>query len=174
MRPYSPSLAGALLALVVSCGGGGPVRTAEAPATLPTECTPARSLPDLGAQHIRSPAKGRYNSIPPTSGEHYDTPVRLGIYEESIPNEFQVHNLEHGHVLVQYRNLTEDQVNALEGVVSADPRMVILAPYPDMDPVLALTSWGRIQTCDAWAAGILDVVRSFIRANRDRAPESVP
>jgi hypothetical protein len=118
--------------------------------------------------------RATYNTTPPTSGPHYARPVPVGIYAGPIPNERQVHNLEHGHVLVQYRDLAPEQVAELEAIVRADPLMVLLAPYPDMDPRLALTAWGRIQTCDAWDPGIPALVRAFVRANRDRAPESIP
>jgi hypothetical protein len=76
--------------------------------------------------------------------------------------------------MIQYRDLSADQIAELEAIVKADPKMVLLAPYPSMDPRLALTSWGKIQTCDGWEAGVTQVVRHFIRINRDNAPESIP
>jgi hypothetical protein len=97
----------------------------------------------------------------------------VGGYTEPIPNERQVHNLEHGHVMVQYRGLSEARIDALQEVVLDTPQMVLLAPYPDMEPVVAFTSWGKIQTCDAWTDTVPDLARYFIDRNRDNAPESI-
>ena len=42
----------------------------------------------------------RYNSLPPTSGPHYPFTAPWGISSEPIPEELQVHNLEHGGVFI--------------------------------------------------------------------------
>ena len=142
--------------------------------TLPTDCTPIRSPDILDATHIPDGQKATYNTTPPSSGNHYARPVQVGGYTEPIPNERQVHNLEHGHVMVQYRDLSPAQIDELEELIRPDPEMIILAPYPDMDPVVAFTSWGKIQTCDAWSDSVPALAKYFIDRNRDNAPESVP
>jgi hypothetical protein len=158
-------------AAVAACGGSD---TDAGPApSLPTACSPVRSPEILDATHIPDGQKATYNSTPPSSGKHYSRTARTGIYSDPIPNERQVHNLEHGHVMIQYRGLDIGQINELEKVVEADPEMIILAPYPAMDPAVAFTSWGKIQTCAAWSDGVPAVARYFIRVNRDHAPESV-
>ena len=162
----------ALAALVVACGGSD---TEAGPApSLPPECTPVRSPEILPATHIPDGQTATYNSTPPSSGNHYSRPARAGGYSEPIKNETQVHNLEHGHVMVQHRGLTDAQVDALERIVREDPAMILMAPYPDMDAVVAFTSWGKIQTCDAWSEAVPALARYFIRTNRDNAPESLP
>jgi len=166
-----------LSAGVVACSsGGGPTPRSAASATppLPAACTAIRSPKALTPTHIEDGQTATYDSTPPTSGAHYRHWVTTGIYAESIQNERQVHNLEHGHVLIQYRALDSSQINALEAVVQGGGRMLILAPYPDMDPKISFTSWGKIQTCDAWSDGIPELARFFIAQNRDHAPESIP
>ena len=160
------------LAGLAACGGDSDESAGPAP-SLPTECTPVREPALLEPTHIPEGQKATYNSTPPTSGNHYSRPAQVGGYTEPIPNERQVHNLEHGHVMVQYRGLSEAQIDELQEVVLDKPQMVLLAPYPDMDPAVAFTSWGKIQTCDAWSDGIPAVARYFIDTNRDNAPESV-
>lgn len=106
---------------------------------------PGMAIALLKAPHIAYPLKATYNSVPPTSGPHYDSLADWGIHSESIPNELQVHNLEDGGVLVQY-NCAEacpGLVNQLAGVVERYEGHVILAPYPAMDSRIALTAWGR-------------------------------
>ena len=170
LRLFALLLAVSSLTLVACDSGSDPIPEP----TLPTECTPIRSPEILPGTHIPDGQKATYNTTPPSSGNHYARPVVAGGYDEPIPNERQVHNLEHGHVAVQYRNLTPAQIDRLEELIRRDADMILFAPYPDMDPAIALTSWGKIQTCDAWSDSVPDLVRYFIQRNRDNAPESVP
>lgn len=162
----------ALSAVLAACGDSG-ADIGPAP-SLPTECTPTRTPAVLPGTHIPDGQKAEYNTTPPSSGSHYSRPVQAGGYTQAIPNERQVHNLEHGHVMIQYRGLSNAQIDLLEAVILKDPDMVLLAPYPDMEPVVAFTSWGKIQTCDAWSEGVPALVRYFIARHRDNAPESIP
>ena len=109
---------------------------------------PGHAIADLGNEHIPYPQTATYNTTPPTSGPHYTNLARWGIHTEPIPNEMQVHNLEDGGVMVQY-NCPEgcpELVERLTEVVERYDRFVILAPYPDMEPRIALTAWTRIDT----------------------------
>src|SRR6266513_2000932 len=63
-----------------------------------------QEFPSLGNAHIQrlEEAHVPYNSDPPTSGPHMPGIAPWGMYDQPIPKEFQVHNLEDGSVLVQY------------------------------------------------------------------------
>jgi hypothetical protein len=165
------ALVAALAALVAACGDSG---TSAGPApSLPTGCTPIQSPKVLPATHIPAGQTATYNTTPPSSGNHYASPAGVGGYTEPIKNETQVHNLEHGHVMIQYRGITNAQIDELATLIQKDATKVLFAPYPDMEPALAFTSWGKIQTCDAWSDSIPTLVQYFIRVNRDNAPESI-
>ena len=56
-----------------------------------------------------------YNSVPPTSGDHWSTPVRCGFYIEPVPDELIVHNMEHSNIVVSYNLPEQAGVDALEG-----------------------------------------------------------
>jgi hypothetical protein len=107
---------------------------------------PGMSVPILGNEHIESPGSLHvpYNSDPPTSGPHTPYIAPWGIHNAPVPKELQVHNLEDGGVIVQYNCMNcQDLVKKLEHIASQYER-IILAPYPGMDTVIALTSWGKI------------------------------
>jgi hypothetical protein len=126
---------------------------------------PGKEVPILGNQHIQPPQQGTYNSTPPTSGPHYPLLANWGVHGEPVSNELQVHNLEDGGVMVQY-NCSDgcaELVSQLKGIVERYPELVILAPYPQMEPRIALTAWGRIDTFDRFDRG--RIVR-FIKAYR--------
>jgi len=91
-----------------------------------------------------------------------------------IPDGKQVHNLEHGHVVVQHQGLTPEQLGRLRAVVATDPFMMVMAPRPQMSETLVLTAWGAIQTCDGLPDNVPGLVAGFAARFRNRAPESIP
>ena len=53
---------------------------------------PGEAVPIQGQQHVAvGQSHPPYNSDPPTSGWHYDEPVKAGFYENSLPDEQLVH-----------------------------------------------------------------------------------
>jgi hypothetical protein len=54
-----------------------------------------------------------------------------GIYRKPVPEELQVHVLEHGHVLLQYGpEVPEADIRKLERIGRKYSRDVVVAPYP--------------------------------------------
>ena len=136
---------------------------------------PGTPVADQGRRHLASGAvalPGYYNSIPPTSGDHAPTWERCGVFTDPIPNEIQVHNLEHGFVIVQYNTQDQAVIDRLEEVVDNLPGNLdhlILAPYPAMEQTIALTAWGVVQYLDTVDE---DAIRAFANAYRGRGPEA--
>ncbi len=148
-------------------------------------CGNVQSFPSLGQEHIQpNEPHVPYNSNPPTSGPHWDTPQNQGIYTTPQVQEQLVHNLEHGFVVIQYKNLSAEEVQRLTELVRRDQHHLLLAPYPGLpgDAKVALTAWsgpngqpqlqtGRLLTC----TGVDEnAIRGFINAYRDKGPELVP
>lgn len=145
---------------------------------------PGVAVPNLGNQHIKAVTDPHtaYNSIPPTSGPHVGNIAPWGIHTEPIPDALQVHNLEDGGVAIQYNCdlLTTNEkektcnnlVTQLRDIVERFSKEVILAPYPKLDRVVALTAWNRIDTWDPplRTDGTIDLdkkrVKKFINAYR--------
>ena len=127
---------------------------------------PGQAIPTLGNEHIASVDTPHqpYNTRPPTSGPHVPWIARWGLHLQPIPDEIQVHNLEDGGVVLQYRCPDcDDLIAKLTAIVASYPEQVILAPYPQMDTRIALTAWGRIDRFDDFDAP--RIVR-FIEAYR--------
>jgi hypothetical protein len=145
---------------------------------------PVEILDDQGRSHITpGEAGGPYLTIPPASGPHWITnpsetvptgsPARWGAYGTPLPDEVQIHNLEHGGIILNY-NCEEDcseLINQLQSVIPGQGAQFILAPYPNMSTRIAITSWRHIDQMDEFDA---DRLNAFINAYLDRAPESVP
>ena len=91
--------------------------------------------------------------------------------EEPVEDEVQLSYLERGGIMVQYNCPDEcpDLQQKLERVVNRYPEGVVLAPYPDMETTLALTSWGWIDAFERFDDPRID---DFIQAHIGRGPES--
>ena len=135
----------------------------------------ARLVADQGRDHVApGQAHPAYNSSPPTSGWHYESEAAWGIHDQPVADEAQVHNLEHGGIVVQYwcPDGCPELATTLKGVVSRYRAKVLLAPYGKPLPNrIALTAWRWIDTFDDFDE---QRVVSFIEAHKDRGPEQVP
>lgn len=123
---------------------------------------------DLNAIHVP------YNSNPPTSGPHYFSPARTGIYgvDEAVPDEMLVHNLEHGHIWLSYRDADDQEsIDLLVELQRENPRWIVVTYRPQNDSRIAAAAWTRLLTLDEPDEGQL---RGFIERYRNRAPESIP
>jgi hypothetical protein len=141
------------------------------------QCGLGQAMPDQGRGHIPEGEEHvPYNSNPPTSGPHYGYTAPWGVSREPIPPEVQVHNLEHGGVLLQYNCDCPDAIALLERFANPDtgyPTKVIAAPNPTMPTEIAFTAWGRIWTMSA--AELSEArVSAFLEGYVDRGPEFIP
>lgn len=137
------------------------------------------SYASLGNIHIPfgSQSPVTYNSLPPTSGPHYENIVGWGIYTEPQRYEHLVHNLEDGGVVVYYqcpegcdevvaalRDIVQPYITAGRHVVMApnDPTWAINGGQPlhqDMGAQISINAWQKqlkLETVDA------DKIRAFI------------
>jgi len=143
---------------------------------------PGVGVPVMGAQHIQDGEQHEpYNSDPPTSGPHYIQPAQAGFYDEALPDEQLVHNLEHGYVVISY-NCTgleglacetfKEQIRGVmdqAGTVGLSSSAKLIA-VPRLSPPgpLAATTWGRLYQPEFFDPAELLV---FIKAFRNKAPE---
>lgn len=104
-----------------------------------------RDVAPLASPHIHLGERHRpYNSTPPTSGPHWADTVGTGVYREELPEEIQVHVLEHGHILLQYAPQTPPgEVRELERIGRRHLRDVVVAPYSKLAPTPAVARRSR-------------------------------
>ena len=139
---------------------------------------------DEGAFHIPGNVThvGSYLTVPATSGEHWigattpvgvSAPARWGQYEQILPDEILLHNLEHGGIGIHYDcdDACPELVQALDDVIPRDTSQFILSPYPNMPARIAITAWRHHLYLDEVDK---DLIEQFIDEYQDRAPESVP
>lgn len=116
-----------------------------------TQTVTWQEYPSLGNAHVPNPSTPHvpYNSDPPTSGPHTPYLAKWGIHDRPVPKEEQVHNLEDGGVIIQYKcpDGCPELVEQLEAIARRYDRL-ILAPYPGMDRRIALTAWQHLDQFD--------------------------
>ena len=120
----------------------------------PCDQLPGRAVPSLGARHLSylGERHGPYNSVPPTSGPHMPWLISPGVYDATIPDEYQVHLLEHGKVLIQYPEaMSATTSRLLERFGRRRSDVVVVAPSRAVERGVALTAWQRIETLPAYA-----------------------
>jgi hypothetical protein len=148
---------GAIILAILGLGAAGVFQPPAAAIDLnsadfqvPAGTTIGTQEPLLSPEHITPPQRGSYNTVPPTSGQHYNqlgvAPAPWGIKDSTLQNEITTHNLEHGGIVIGYNNLTPAETDQLKSIVRAlmngTYRKIILEPYPLTDAKVALTSWG--------------------------------
>lgn len=126
---------------------------------------PGHAVKGQGNLHIDSPRVEHeaYNTNPPTSGPHTPYTAKWGVHEVPVAPELQVHNLEHGGVLLQY-NCPEScpELTTHLAAVAENYSRVLVAPYPLMESKIALTAWERIDTLDTFdEKRITDFVEAY-------------
>ncbi len=112
----------------------------------------------IGVQHDIMPTRNHvsegqtveYNSIPATSGDHWPRWSQCGFFEEALPDERTVHNLEHSNIVVSYNLTTPEEVDELRDVMGSVGLAGVLGVtrfYDKIQPgTVALSAWGVSDT----------------------------
>ena len=126
-------------------GGGGGGKPAEGRANQYVEGI-GTNFPIAGRDHVDEGTRITYDTISPTSGDHWPTPAQCDFYEDTLPNEQIVHNMEHGQIVVSYNLASESDVQALRDALNSIELYKIWGlarAYNDLQPgEINLSTWG--------------------------------
>ena len=155
----------AVVAAVAWIGGSGGKESVEEAMT-GAGCT-LKTYPDQGQQHVASyDAKVTYNSFPPTSGTHHQRPVIWGAYADDVPTIAEVHNLEHGGVIIHYGDKVDAATRAeLRAFYDDSANAMLLSPLPKLGDKVSLTAWTKLATCERFDEKAFSAFRSAYRGN---------
>jgi hypothetical protein len=83
-----------------------------------------------------------YAQTPPTGGDHNQVWLNCGVYDQQVPNENAVHDLEHGAVWITYdpSQTTDAEVAALQKAVPST--YAVLSPYEGLGKPMYISAWG--------------------------------
>ena len=105
----------------------------------------------LGHNHVTGPVT--YPVTPPVGGDHNPVWLTCGVYSKPVPNEYAVHDLEHGAVWITYQpSLPQAKVSQLQAFAARQSvlsppgvpgsRYMDLTPYPGLPAPIAVSAWG--------------------------------
>lgn len=144
----------------------------------------AKVLAAAGCQYKHYPAQPRtphyttlnpstppsWNSFPPSSGRHYFQWVLWGDYSQPVSLIEEVHNLEHGGMIVQYGNkVPKADISKIKDFWRQDPTAMLIAPLPKLGDKIALTAWTNWAECTHFSQ---PAFKAFQSAFRYHGPES--
>ena len=110
-------------------------------------------MPDEGGTHVPQTTVPTYNSVPATSGPHWNlwegiAPLNWGVYTSPVAEPAAVHNLEHGGVVIWYQDTaTQDDIDKLtqwtQQALNGTNYKVLLSPWngKDFGHPIAVTAW---------------------------------
>lgn len=144
----------AVIAVVALLVGGGLVAWFLQEANKPGESV----LMQVSRPHVEpGQAHEAYTTDPPTSGPHVGSLPQWKVYTEPITRELQVHGLEDGGVIINYRSdLDKAIVDRLAGITGlylerpAPKSHIVMSPFPDLSHPIVLTAWRRIDRLDTF------------------------
>lgn len=125
-------------------GGAGPA-TGTATATdtgsaAPADLSEVQRYGTLDRAHVPLGDVVTYEQVPPAGGQHWSAWLDCGVYDSPVPDEYAVHDLEHGAVWITYDPaLDDDDVAAL---AEALPQNGIMSPYEGLPAPVVVTVWG--------------------------------
>jgi len=126
-----------------------------------------------------------YQQKPPNSGKHFQVAAEDGAYEQAPDVKELVHSLEHGRVVIWFKqSLPEEQRANLKALFDEDTYQMLIAPNEtDMPFEVAATAWGRDPAplgtgftlgCPTYDEGVFDAIRAFKDEHRSKGPEPIP
>jgi Protein of unknown function (DUF3105) len=139
----------------------------------------ARGFAADGGKSARSHVDGdpTYTlSIPPTSGAHNIIWADWGFYDQPIPYRHQVHNMEHGGVIIHYGSgVNAAGVSALKDLWRQEPAYLMVVPdtsasFPKNGVVV--TSWQRWMVCKPFKVSQIAAIKTYRDTFRGAGPEN--
>jgi hypothetical protein len=166
---------GGLLVLLTNPPWGG----GAAPAS--SSHTAAYSVPDEGHTHVADAVTLTPKHQPPSSGNHYASPVAAGAYSAEIPAGNWVHNLEHGYIVVVYRCSGAEcadlasQAKSIFAALPKEPKFkevkFVSTGYQTMKPKVAVLAWNKEQDMDALDQQLItDFYTKYVDHGREDLP----
>ena len=110
--------------------------------------------------HVTEPQPVDYNTTPPTSGNHWDWWARCGFYEDGLPDERIVHNLEHGNIVVSYNLQAGPELDRLKAFMDGfelAPSWAVTRYYDKVpEGTVALSAWGVLDSMEGVDEGRIE------------------
>jgi hypothetical protein len=171
--------------IALTRGGGSSSDSAAGVATVmeAAGCT-VQTANSTSHNHVSSlSAKIKYNTTPPSNGNHYYQPAVWGFYTTTANPIQVVHNQEHGGVILWWGSkVPQSTIAKLHSFYDSSPNAMFGTPYPSLGNKIAISAWpsppgglgkGVVATCPAFNENAFTTFRDAFRGKgRERFPVS--
>jgi hypothetical protein len=134
-------------------------------------------ISDIVPLHVDDPSYAKAPR-PPTNGRHRPAWADWGFYKTPVPYAYEVHNLEHGGIVIHLGLgiSTAAGTRVIRLWADSPPFMLIVPGQPaDVPPTGAtVTSWQRAMVCKRWNPRVFTAIRTYRDVYRGTGPEQVP
>jgi hypothetical protein len=134
-------------------------------------------LTDVAPLHTDNPDYSRQRR-PPTNGLHRPIWADWGFYQQPVPYAYEVHNLEHGAVIIHIGlKVTRAQGTRVIRLWADSPPYLLVVPGLPADVSrrgVTVTSWQRAMVCKTWNASTVAAIRTYRDVYRGTGPEQIP
>ena len=175
----------AAVAAVIALASGGNSSSdsaSDVAATMEAAGCTFKTVKAKSREHTESlDTKIKYNTTPPSNGEHYYTPATWGFFTTAANPIQVVHNEEHGGVIIWWGDkVPQSTVDQIHDFYSSSPNGMIGTPYASLGKKVALTAWtspsggtgeGRVAVCAGYDEKAFAAFRDAFRA---KGPERFP
>ena len=134
-------------------------------------------ITDIVPLHINYPDY-RHVPRPPTNGHHRPIWANWGFYQQPVPYAYEVHNLEHGGIIIHLGvKITRAAGERVVRLWAASPPFMLIVPGLPADVPsrgATITSWQRAMICKKWNPRVLGAIIAYRDTYRGTGPEQVP
>jgi hypothetical protein len=134
-------------------------------------------ISDIVPLHVENPDY-RHVPRPPTNGHHRPIWANWGFYQQLVPYPYEVHNLEHGGIIVHLGlKITQAAGERVVRMWAASPPYMLIVPGLPADVPLkgaTITSWQRAMICKKWNPRVLGAIIAYRDTYRGTGPEQIP
>lgn len=132
-------------------------------------CSKIEEVESKGSTHTTSiDEKVTYTQNPPTSGDHYEIAADWGLYDTEQPDVQTVHNLEHGHIVMQYKGLSDAERDKLYDSAKGQFHVLVEPRKENPKDGVYYSAWTAQIHCDRPSNAALQYM---IDNWRDQGPE---
>ncbi|CAN5355458.1 DUF3105 domain-containing protein [soil metagenome] len=132
----------------------------SAPAPVATQADGVQTFTGLSRNHVSGTVT--YAQVPPVGGDHNPVWINCGVYDQPVPKENAVHDLEHGAVWVTYdaSQVTGDQLTRLRAALPST--YVVLSPFVGLPSPVVASAWGaQIQLTGVDDTRLADFLKTY-------------
>lgn len=114
---------------------------------------------DEGREHLQGDGQyTNYKAKIPTSGPHATQPVAWQAYDQQVPDQNVIHNMEHGGVVISYRpDLDPETIQKLKSLFTKpysnkdfSPNKAVVMPREGQEKPIVMASWLHVFELDKY------------------------